>query len=118
MILDTRWGRVGSERRFFKLDRLARLLLFFSEQVEGLPDPELPVPVGTAGDIPLVVDVGLRVLDMETLELAPSLPPPPEDVASVATGPPGNSYLALGSKTLGSKMPGSLSEYAPGKLSN
>jgi len=100
MILDTRRGRVWSERRVFQLDRLSTLLLFFSEQVEGSSDPGLPVPVGTGGDITFVVDVGLRVLDDEGVVLVPSSPPP-EDAASVATGPPGKTYSALGSKMLG-----------------
>ena len=79
--LDTRWGRVGSERR---LDRLIRFLFLFNEQDEG---SLFPVPVETGGDITLVVDVGLRVLDVKMLMLVPLLLPPLED--SVAIGPPG-----------------------------
>ena len=78
-----------SERRFFQFDRLSRLLLFFSEQFEEPFVAGFPVPVGTAGDITFVVDVGLRVLDGGMLVLVPLLPSPPEDVVNVATGPPG-----------------------------
>jgi len=88
MILEIRWGRVWSERRFFRLDRLSRDLSFFSEQ-DWEPSAGSPVPVGTAGDVTLVVEVGLRVLDDEMLVLVPLLLPPPEDVTSLATGPPG-----------------------------
>ena len=89
MILDTRWGRVWSERRFFWFDRLSRLLLFLSEHDEEPLDPGSPVPVGTAGDTKFVVDVGLRVLDDGMLVLVPLLLSPPEDATRVAIGPPG-----------------------------
>jgi len=108
---------VGSERRFFQVDRLSRLLLFFSEQFEGVVCGSL-VFVGTAVDITFVVDVGLRVLDGKMPELVPLPLPSLGDVTNLATGPPGKTYVAPELKTSGSKMPGSLSEYAPGKLSN
>lgn len=96
MTLDTRCGRVGSERRFFLLDRFMRLRLFFNEHDdEGPLFCGSPVPVGTAGDITLVVDVGLRVLDGEILVLVPLLLPPPE-VTKDATGPPGKVYWKPG----------------------
>jgi hypothetical protein len=95
MILETRWGRVRSERRFFQLDRLSKFLSFFSEQVEGPSVAGSPVPVGTAGDITFVVEVGLRVLDDDMLVLVPLSLPPPEDATSLAMGPPGKTYLAL-----------------------
>lgn len=98
MILDIRWGRVWSERRVFLLDRLSRLLLLFSIQVEEPSSVGFPVPVGTAGDATFVVDVGLRVLDNEMLVLVPLLLPPSEDETSVAMGPPGKTYGTLGSK--------------------
>jgi len=63
--------------------------LFFSEHDEEPSDPESPVPVGTAGDTTFVVDVGLRVLDDGMLVLVPLLLSPPEEVTSVAMGPPG-----------------------------
>jgi len=69
-----------------------------------------PVPVGTGGDITFVVGVGLRELDDEMLVLVPLVLPPPEDVTSVAMGPPGNVYLNPPLKTSGVKMPGSSSE--------
>ena len=99
MILDTRRGRVWSERRFFRFDRLSRLLLLFREQFEEPSVAGSPVPVGTAGDITFVVDVGSRVLDGGMLVLVPSLSSPPEDVASVAMGPPGKTYSTLRLKT-------------------
>jgi len=90
MILETRWGRVWwSERRLFRLDRLSRDRSFFNEQVGEPSDSGSPVPVGTAGDVTLVVELGLRVLDDERLVLVPSSLPPPEDVTSLAMGPPG-----------------------------
>ena len=107
MILDTRRGRAWySERRFFQLDRLTRLLLLFSEQWWEPPVVEFPVPVGTGCDNVFVGDVGfgLRVLDEEIPGLVPLfglvllLPPPPPDETSVATGPPGKTYGTLGSK--------------------
>ena len=98
MILDTRRGRAWwSERRLFQNDRLSRLLLFFSEQLEEPSDPGFPVPVGTGGETFVPVDVGLRVFEDEVLELVPSSPPPPEDVTSLAIGPPGKTYSTLGS---------------------
>jgi hypothetical protein len=97
MILDTRRGRAWSERWFFQLDRLSRLLFFFSEQVEGSSVAGSPVPVGTAGE---VVDIGLRVLEGGMLEPVPSSSPP-EDVANLAMGPPGKTYSTLGLKTSG-----------------
>jgi len=97
MILDIRRGRVWSERRFFQFDRLSRLLLFFNEQEEESLESGFPVPVGTGGDTTFVVDVGLRVLDGEMLVLVPSLLPP-EDVTSLAMGPPGKTYSAPASK--------------------
>jgi len=97
MTLDIRWGRVWwSERRVFQLDRLSRLRLFFSEQVEESPATGFPVPVGTAGDITFEVAVGMRVLDDEILVLVPSSLPPPEEVSSFAMGPPGKTYSTLG----------------------
>jgi len=99
MILDTRRGRVWSERRFFQLDRLTRFLSFFSEQVGESSVTGSPVPVGTAGDTGFVVGVGLRVLDDEMIVLAPSSLPPPEDVTNLAMGPPGKMYSAPPSKT-------------------
>jgi len=89
MILEIRWGRVWSERRFFLFDRLSRDLSFFNEQDWEPSVAGSPVPVGTGGDVTLVVEVGLRVLDDEMLVLVPLLLPPPEDVTSFATGPPG-----------------------------
>ena len=88
-----------SERRLFQLDRLRRDLSFFSEQVGEPSDSGSPVPVGTGGDVTLVVEVGLRVLDDEMLVLVPSSLPPPEDVTSLAMGPPGKTYWELESKT-------------------
>lgn len=70
-------------------------MLLFSEQEEGPLLSGFPVPVGTGGDITLVVDVGLRVLDDEMLVLVPSSLPP--DVTSVAIGPPGKVYWNPGS---------------------
>ena len=97
MTLDTRWGRVGPKRRFFSIERLRRLL-FFNEQDEGpLLLSGFPVPVGTGGDITLVVDVGLRVLDGEILVLVPLSLPPSEDVTKEAIGPPGKTYWKPGS---------------------
>lgn len=55
-----------------------------------------PVPVGTGGDITLVVDIGLRVLDDEMLVFVPLLLPPSEDETRVATGPPGKTYWKPG----------------------
>jgi len=101
MTLDTRWGRVWPELRFFWFDRLSRLLLFFSEHEEEPSDPGSPVPVGTAGDTIFVVDVGLRVLDDGMLVFVPLVLPPPEDVVSVAMGPPGKVYLKPPSKMAG-----------------
>jgi len=95
MTLDTRCGRVGSERRFFLLDRFRRLRLFLNEQDGESLLCGSPVPVGTAGDITLVVDVGLRVLDGEMLVLVPLLLPPSEETR-VAMGPPGKVYLKPG----------------------
>jgi len=64
-------------------------------------------------------DDGMLALNDGMLALVPSLQSsPPEDVTNLAMGPPGKAYSARGSKTSGSKMPGSSSEYAPGKLSN
>jgi len=80
---------VWSERRLFLFDRLSRVLLLLSEQLEEPSVAGSPVPVGTAGDITLVVDVGLRVLDGEMLVLVPSLGSPAEDVTNLAMGPPG-----------------------------
>ena len=88
MTLDTRCGRVGSERRIFLLDRFRRLRLFFNEHDEEPLFCGFPVPVGTAGDITLVLDFGLRVLEGERLVLVPLLLPPPEETR-VAMGPPG-----------------------------
>ena len=62
---------------------------FFNEQVGEPSVAGSPVPVGTAGDVTLVVELGLRVLDDEMLVLVPSSLPPPEDVTSLAIGPPG-----------------------------
>jgi hypothetical protein len=63
--------------------------------------------VGTAGDfVFVVVGFGLRVLD-EMFVLVP-LPSPPPEVTSVATGPPGKVYGALGSKTCKSQSDGSM----------
>jgi hypothetical protein len=78
--------------------------LFLSEQVEEPFVAGFPVPVGTAGDITFVVDVGLRVLDGGMLVLVPSLSSPPDDVANVAMGPPGKTYSTLELKTW--KSPG------------
>lgn len=89
IILDTRWGRVLSERRSFQFDRFSRLLLFFSEQCEGPSVAGSPVPEGTAGDATLDVGVGLRVLE---LELGPSPLSSPDDVTNLAIGPPGKTY--------------------------
>ena len=75
---------------------MRRLLFLFNEQDEVPLFFGFPVPVGIAGDITLVVDVGLRVLDGKMLVLVPSLSPPPEPV-SVATGPPGKTYWKPGS---------------------
>jgi len=96
MTLDTRWGRVGSERRSFPFERLRRLLCFFNEQDEGPLLSGFPVPVGTGGDITLVVDVGLRVLDGEMLVLVPLTLPPSEEVTKEAMGPPGKAYRKPG----------------------
>jgi len=90
MIRETRWGRVWwSERRLFQLDRLSRDRSFFNEQVGEPSEAGSPVPVGTAGDVTLVVELGLRVLDDEMLVLVPLSLPPPEDATSLAMGPPG-----------------------------
>ena len=94
MTLDTRWGRVGPKRTLF--ERLRRLL-FLSEQDEGPLLSGFPVPVGTAGDITLVDDAGLRVLDGEILVLVPLSLPPSEDVTKEAIGPPGKVYWKPGS---------------------
>lgn len=93
MTLDTRCGRVWAERRAFQFDRLRRLLLFLSEQPEEPSAAGPPVPVGTAGDVTFVLDVGLG-----RLVLVPLLLPPPEEVTSLAMGPPGKTYATLGSK--------------------
>lgn len=46
-------------------------------------------------------------------------PEPDEpEVTNAATGGPGNVYDAPGLKTSGTKIPGSLSLYAPGKLTS
>jgi hypothetical protein len=97
MTLETRCGRGESERRFFQLDRLRRLLFLFKEQDEELLFVGFPVPVGTGGDITLVVDIGLRVLDGKIVVLVPLLLPPLE-VTSVAMGPPGKTYWKPGLK--------------------
>lgn len=73
--------------------------LFFFKEHEGPLLSGSPVPVGTGGDITLVVDVGLRVLDGEMLVLVPLSFPPSSEVTSVAMGPPGKVYLKPWSKT-------------------
>lgn len=77
------------------MDRLTRFLLLFNEQDEEPVSSGFPVPVGTGGDITLIVGVGLRVLDDETLVFVPLLLPP-SDVTSVAIGPPGKVYWKPG----------------------
>jgi len=74
--------------------------------LEGVDVPEgLAAPVLVAAAVEDAVVVAL-----------PGVEVPP--FTNAATGGPGKVYGALVSNTWGSKMPGSLSLYAPGKLTN
>ncbi len=50
------------------------------------------------------------------VEAVDPLPDDDDPVMKLAIGGPGKTYGASGVNTFGSKMPGSLSEYAPGML--
>jgi len=97
-------------------------------EAEGTTDEEAVLPFLSLHDFPLeeVVDVpvGLAppvlvadaVEDDAVVVALPGVEVPP--FTNAAIGGPGKVYGALASNTWGSKMPGSLSLYAPGKLTN
>jgi len=84
-------------------------LPFLSLHVFPLED--FDVPVGLAPPVLVAVaDEDAVVVALPGVEVAP--------FTNAAIGGPGKVYGALASNTWGSKMPGSLSLYAPGKLTN
>jgi hypothetical protein len=84
-------------------------LPFLSLHVFPLED--FDVPVGLAPPVLVAVaDEHAVVVALPGVEVAP--------FTNAAIGGPGKVYGALASNTWGSKMPGSLSLYAPGKLTN
>jgi hypothetical protein len=76
----------------------------------GLGEGEEPVSVGVE---PEPVSVGVAV-EFEGSEPDPDPPP----LTNAAMFGPGKVYFEPGLNTLGSKMPGSLSLYAPGRLTS
>ncbi len=107
------------------LGTLRSLHLVEDESGFALEDEEPEEDVGRGA---LDVDVGLAEPEPEPeVDEAPPLPPlpppplledPPLSPTKAATAGPGNTYSTPSSKIEGSKIPGSSSEYPPGKLTS